>query len=106
MELSEWKFLVVGKQNPPKFNRYILGVLTSFSVQSGKVINYEKALASPLSQIPLNIANANGSRREIKKSKLKDIITENTDLKTDEDLYELSRGRAIVDIMPVFNSSK
>ena len=38
-------------------NRYILGALTLFSVQSGKVINYEKALAFPLSPIARNIAN-------------------------------------------------
>ena len=37
-------------------------------------------------------------------SKPKDVIIENTNLKTDENLYELSRGIAIVDIMPVFNS--
>ena len=72
MQLSKRKFLVMGKQNPSKLT-YILGVLTSFSVQSGKVINYDKTLTSPLSLIPLNIANANGSRPEIKKSKLKDI---------------------------------
>ena len=37
-------------------------------------------------------------------SKLKDIIIENTNLRTDENLYELSRGITIVDIMSVLNS--
>ena len=41
--------------------------------------------------------------RETNKSKLKDII-ENTNLRTDENLYKLSRGITIVDIMSVLNS--
>ena len=85
-------------------NRNIIGNLTSFSVQSGKVINYEKALSFPLSPVPLSIANVDGSRMKTAKSKLKDIITENTNSGTDENLYEVSRGTAIVDIMPVLNS--
>ena len=44
--------------------------------RTGKVINYEKALAFSLSPIPLNIANADGSRRKWKKSKLKDFVIE------------------------------
>ena len=57
-----------------------------------------------MSPIARNIANADGSRRETKKNKLKNIITENTTLRTEENLYELSRGIAVVDIVPVLNS--
>ena len=62
---------VCAKTKSAEVNRYLLGALMSFSVQFGKLINYEKALASPLSPIPLNIANADRSRWETKK---KDII--------------------------------
>ena len=79
-----------------KVKRFILGALTSFSVQFGKVINSEKALAFSLLPIPLNIANADGSRWKRKKSKLKDIIIESTNLRTDKNLHKLSRGTAIV----------
>ena len=95
-----------GKIKSAKVNRYILGTLTSFSVQFGKVINYEKALPFPFSPILLNIASADGSRLKTKKSKLKDIIIENSNLRTDENLYELSRCTAIVDVMPVLNSEE
>ena len=81
-----------GRTKSTEVNRNILGALTSFSVQFGKVINYEKALASLLSPIPLNITHADSSRRETKGSNLKGIIIENTNLRTDENLYELSRG--------------
>ena len=63
--------------------------LTSFSFQSGKVLNYEKGLAFQLQLIPLNIASAGGSRQKRKDSKLKDITIENTNLRTDGNFYEL-----------------
>ena len=55
------------KTKSAEINRYILGALMSFSVQSGKVINYEKALASPLSPIPLNKASADRSLQKKKR---------------------------------------
>ena len=54
--------------------------------------------------IPLNTVNADASQRETKKSKLIDIIIENTNLGIDENLYEPSRGIAIADSFPVLNS--
>ena len=74
-----------------------------FSFQSRKIINHEKALAFPLQPIPLNIVIA-GVVDIRKESKSKDIIIENINLRTGENLYELSRGTVIVDIMPVLNS--
>ena len=52
--------------------------------------------------IPLNTVNADASQRETKKSKLIDIIIENTNLGIDENLYEPSRGIAIVDSFEQF----
>lgn len=93
-----------GKTKSTEVNWYILGVLKSFSVQSGKAINYEKALTSASSPISLNIANADASLRKTNKSKPKDIIFENNNLRTDEKLHELSRGIAKDDILAVLNS--
>ena len=50
------------------------------------------------------MSNVDGSQWETKMNKLKDIIIENTNLRTDENLFQLSRGIAIVYIMPVLNS--
>ena len=75
----------------------------SFSFQSRKVINHEKALAFPLQPIPLNIVIA-GVVDIRKESKSKDIIIENINVRPGENLYKLSRGTVIVDIMPVLNS--
>lgn len=93
-----------GKTKSTEVNWYILRVLKSFSVQFGKAIDYEKALTSASSPISLNIANADASLRKTNKSKPKDIIFENTNLRTDQKLHELSRGIAIADILPVLNS--
>ena len=76
----------------------------SFSFQSRKVINHEKALAFPLQPIPLNIVIA-GVVDIRKESKSKDIIIENINLRPGENLYKLSSASTvIVDIMPVLNS--
>ena len=99
MDVCRW-----GKTKFIEVNRYILGGLTSFSVRSEKVINYKSALVFPLHPIPLNIANVGSSRQKRKKSKSKDIIIENTNLRTDENLCKLSRGTTIVDIIQLLNS--
>ena len=93
-----------GKTKSAEIIRHILGTLTSFSVQFGKTMNYEKALIFLLSPVPLNITNGDASGRKTKASKLKDVIIENTNLRTDKNMYELSRGTAIIDITPVMNS--
>ena len=51
-------------------NRNILGLLLSASAKSGHVIDYAKALEYPLGPVPLSLANPDGSRRVISKSKL------------------------------------
>ena len=91
-----------GKIKSTGANRHTLGALTSFLVQSGKVINYDKALVFSLSSIPLYIADVDDSRLKKKKSKLKDIIIKSTNLQTDKNLSEPSRGTAIVNIIPVW----
>ena len=46
-----------------------MGALLSYSVKSGKAIVFEEVSAASLS-----VANGDGSRREISKSKLMDVI--------------------------------
>ena len=55
-------------------NRNIIGALLSYSAKSGRAIDFERALKFPLSALPLNIANGDGSRRETSKNKLMDVI--------------------------------
>ena len=69
--------ITVTKDNKAKtieVNRNIIGNLLSFTVKTGRVIDFEKALQYPLSSIPLSISHPDGSRRETAKSKLKGII--------------------------------
>ena len=55
-------------------NRNILGALVSYSIQSEKAVDIEKALEFPLSPVLLSIANADGSRRQASKSKLLEVL--------------------------------
>ena len=71
------KTVAIEKNNKVKtqeVNRNIISNLLSFTVKTGKPIDFEAALQYPLSPVPLSIANADGRRRETAKSKLKDII--------------------------------
>ena len=62
------------KQRTIEVNRDILKWLVNFSVSSGMVISYEKAMEYPLSPVPLSITTAEGGRRTTSKSTLLDII--------------------------------
>ena len=55
-------------------NRDILAKLLSISVRKGKTIDFEKALKYPLGDIPLSLANADGTMRKTNKRKLAKII--------------------------------
>ena len=71
------KSAVVKKANQSmtlQVNRNIIGALLSYSAKSGRAIDFERALKFPLSAVPLNIANGDGSRRETSKNKLMDVI--------------------------------
>lgn len=55
-------------------NKNIIGAFLSYSRKSGRAVDFEMALKSPLSAAPLSIANEDGSRWETSKIKLMDII--------------------------------
>ena len=57
-----------------KVNPNITGALWANSAKSGKVIDTEKVLMNPLSQIPLNISNGDRTRCVTSKSKLLQCI--------------------------------
>ena len=74
---SSCKSVVIKRNNKTKsinVDRNILGALVSYSIQSEKAVDREKALEFPLSSVPLSIANADGSRRQTSKSKLMEVL--------------------------------
>ena len=54
-------------------NRNMISLLSYFA-ESGRAIDFERALKFLLSALPLCIANGDGIRRETTKSKLMDLI--------------------------------
>ena len=54
----------------------------TFSIKHEKVIDRENALKYPLSHIPLNITNVDGSKRETSKGVLAKIILDRIPTKT------------------------
>ena len=72
-----WKFVVVKESNQSmtlQVNENIIGAFLSYSRKSGRAVDFEMALKSPLSAAPLSIVNEDGSRWETSKIKLMDII--------------------------------
>ena len=55
-------------------NRNILSTLVSYSVKSGKAIDFTEALKFPLSPVPLSLCHGDGTKRKNKKSDLIGII--------------------------------
>ena len=54
-------------------NRDVLGTLLPFLVKNGKIVDFEKALQSP---IPLSLCNAGGAKRSNTKSQLSKMIVD------------------------------
>ena len=67
-----------GKMKTVEANHNIISKLLAASAKTQQVIDFESALQFPLSSVPLNIANADGSRRTTDKSKLAKIIMRKT----------------------------
>ena len=65
-------------------NRNIIGKLLALSMKTGKNIDFEAALSFPLTQTPLSLANADGSRRTTQKSKLVEVLHSYTDDSEDQ----------------------
>ena len=94
---SSCKSVVIKRNNTTKsinVDRNILGALVSYSIQSEKAVDREKALEFPLSPVPLSIANADGSRRQTSKSKLMEVL--NTSITNYEGEYPKQDVAAII----------
>ena len=59
-------------------NRNFLSFLLALSAKSGKSIDYQKVLQYPLYAVPLSLSDADGSRQSTMKSKLNDVLIENS----------------------------
>ena len=64
-------------------NCNIISTLLAASANNRQAINFETALQYPMSPVPLNITNADGSRRTTDKSKLAKIINKKTTILTE-----------------------
>ena len=62
------------KKSLVEVNRNILAKVLAHSAKTGRTINFQAALAYPLSSVPLAFANPDGSRRVTKKSQLMEIV--------------------------------
>ena len=69
-----------GKMKTLEVNRNIISILLAISAKTNRVIDFNMALEYPLSPVPLNIANADGSCRITVKSKLNQIIMKKSTL--------------------------
>ena len=67
-----------GKLKAIEVNRNVTGTLLALSARSERLIDFQKALSYPLCPVPLNLANPDGSRRTTQKSKLSNVIYENS----------------------------
>ena len=69
-----------GKMKTIGVNRNIISTLLAISAKTNRVIDFNMALEYPLSPVPLNIANADGSHGITVKSKLNEIIMKKSTL--------------------------
>ena len=67
-----------GKLKAVEVNRNVIGTLLTLPARSEILISFQKALSYPLCSVPLSLANPDGSRRTTQKSKLSDVIYENS----------------------------
>jgi len=65
---------VPNKTKGIEINRDILAKMLFITHNKGKVIDFQKALCKPLSEVPLSLANPDGSMRKTDKSKLAKVI--------------------------------
>jgi hypothetical protein len=63
-------------------NRDILARLIYLSNSSGRIIDFEKVLTYPLSNVPLSLCNPNGAMRKTNKSKLSQLLLSKTNRET------------------------
>lgn len=87
----------VKEKNAAEVNRDILARLLYLSSKASKVIDFEKALTYPLSDVPLSLCNADGSMRKTSKSKLANKILSQSNEQTHA--VEKEHTVYIVDLM-------
>ena len=63
-----------GKTAIVEMNRNIIGKLLAITAKSGKVVDFEAALAYTHTSTPLSLSNPDGSRRVTQKSKLVEVM--------------------------------
>ena len=69
---------ISGELKAAEINRNVIGTLLALSARSERLIDVQKALSYPLCSVPLSLANPDGSCRTTQKSKLSDVIYENS----------------------------
>ena len=62
----------------------ILGAMNSYSLKTGKSVDFKKALLYSLSTVPLCISESDGTPQHTAKSKLKDILLKDLQDHTNE----------------------
>ena len=89
-----------GKLKSIEVNRNIIGNLLALSAKTGQLIDFNKALEFPLCSVDLNLSNPDGSRRSMQKSKLTEIIIQDSTLMETAEFPQKSEAMAyIVDLM-------
>ena len=68
-----------GKLMSVEVNRNVIGTLLALSAKSEKLIDFETALSYPIYSVPLSLSSADGCRRATQKSKLMEIILNNSE---------------------------
>ena len=77
---TAWKVKVEknGKTKILEVNRNFLSFLLALSAKYGENIDFQKALKYPLCAVPLSLSDADGSRSSTMKSKLNEVLMENS----------------------------
>ena len=67
-----------GKLKAVEVNKNVIGTLLALSARLERLIDFQKALSYPLCSVPLRLVNPDGLRRTMQKSKLSDVLYENS----------------------------
>ena len=89
-----------GKTKILEVNRNFLSFLLALSAKYGKNIDFQRAPKYPLCAVPLSLRDADGSRRSTMKSKLNEVLMENSKQFQNEELPSKANVSVyIVDLM-------
>ena len=93
-----------GSVKVAEVNRNILRALNSYSLRTGKPVNFKKALRYSLFSVPLRICNPNGSRRHTAKNKVRYILLQDLEDRTHEEPQFLREYSMVVDMIALINT--